>query len=235
MKRSVINSVMREALAFFQENRFFLPPFARWTPADWRLKGPEAGEIVRNGLGWDITDYGLDDFQRYGLLLFTLRNGNSQDWAQRIGRPYCEKVMIAEAGQEHQMHFHQTKVEDIINRGGGRLAIRLYRANQENGLAETDVTVQVDGVRRRLPAGSVIVLQPGESITLTPRLYHKFWAEGSRVMIGEVSTVNDDRGDNFFYQMIGTGRFSEIEEDEPVLYPLFSEYSKYWSHETRFP
>jgi D-lyxose ketol-isomerase len=231
MKRSMINVLMRDAVEYFAQQKFYLPPFAYWRPADWRGKGPEVAEIVRDGLGWDITDYGLDQFQRYGLLLFTLRNGNPAAWREGKSKPYCEKIMIAEPGQEHQTHFHHRKLEDIINRGGGLLAIRLHNATPQGGLADTLVQVSVNGEQRTLEAGSIVRLTPGESITLTPRLYHKFWAEGSRVMMGEVSTINDDVGDNHFYQLIGTGRFSEIEEDEEPLYLLFSEVQKYWNPE----
>jgi D-lyxose ketol-isomerase len=229
MQRSVVNAIMRDVFDFFHAQGFHLPPFATWTPDDWHQRGAEASEIVKNGLGWDITDYGLGDFQRYGLLLFTLRNGSVEGWRQGKSKPYCEKLMIAEVGQEHQMHFHWKKVEDIINRAGGRLAIRLYNAGTQDKLANTDVVVSVDGMRRTLPAGEVLWLGPGESVTLTPRLYHKFWAENSRVIMGEVSTINDDSNDNHFFQPFGSGRFSTIEEDEPPLYLLSSDYSNYWN------
>ena len=35
MKRSEINGRIRDAMAFFESHRFFLPPFAGWTPEDW--------------------------------------------------------------------------------------------------------------------------------------------------------------------------------------------------------
>ncbi len=65
---------------------------------------------------------------------------------------------------------------------------------------------------RTVAAGSVIVLSPGESITLLPYCYHSFWGLEETVLVGEVSTVNDDNTDNRFYEPIG--RFPEIEEDE---------------------
>ena len=59
MRRSEINSIIRESLDFLREHRFFLPPFATWTPQDWEKKGEECSEIARcRGLGWDITDFG---------------------------------------------------------------------------------------------------------------------------------------------------------------------------------
>jgi len=61
--------------------------------------------------------------------------------------------------------------------------------------------------------------------TIPPRLYHRFWADGGRVLAGEVSLVNDDQADNRFYEP--NGRFPTIEEDEPPLYLLCSDYARY--------
>ena len=88
------------------------------------------------------------------------------------------------------------------------------------------ITVSVDGVRHVLKAGDTVSLDPGESITLTSRLYHEFWGAESRVLVGEVSLVNDDRTDNRFHEP--GGRFPEIEEDEPPLHLLTSDYAKYY-------
>jgi len=228
MKRSQINSLMAEADAFFKSHHVFLPPFAYWSPAQWQQQGAEVAEIVDSRLGWDISDYGLNDFARYGLLLFTLRNGGPKSWQRGFAKHYAEKVMIAEAGQTHQMHMHLRKLEDLINRGGGTLAIELYNATDDDRLADSVVRVNCDGIWRELAAGSIVRLQPGESITLTPRLYHRFWAEGGRVLMGEVSSVNDDLVDNRFYEMIGTGRFSDIDEDETPVYLLCTEYVRFW-------
>jgi D-lyxose ketol-isomerase len=116
------------------------------------------------------------------------------------------------------MHFHWHKMEDIINRGGGKLVIQLYNAAPDKSLASTDVTVKIDGVARTVKAGETVELSPGESITLEPYCYHKFWGAESRVLVGEVSKVNDDHTDNWFYEPMG--RFPTIEEDEPPLYLL---------------
>jgi D-lyxose ketol-isomerase len=139
---------------------------------------------------------------------------------------YAEKLLVADVDQITPMHFHWSKTEDIINRGGGKLAIQLYNATEDEKLADTDVTVNMDGVKRTFKAGDIVLLQPGESITLVPYCYHKFWAEEGRVLIGEVSTVNDDDADNCFYKKVG--RFPEIEEDEPPLYLLVNDYEKYY-------
>jgi D-lyxose ketol-isomerase len=53
MKRSAINRSILEASTFLAENRFILPPYADWTPEEWRQRGSEAEEIRANRLGWD--------------------------------------------------------------------------------------------------------------------------------------------------------------------------------------
>ena len=226
MKRSEVNDIMREADQFIRQRGFYLPPFAYWTPAEWRRKGEEAREIVENQLGWDITDFGSGRFATEGLFLFTVRNGSQADMRARRGKLYCEKLMVVEVGQVTPMHFHWNKVEDIINRGGGKLEIQLYNATDDERLADTAVVASLDGVKRQVKAGEVVRLAPGESITLTPRLYHEFWGAGERVLVGEVSLVNDDQNDNRFFKTVG--RFPAIEEDEPPLHLLTTDYPKYY-------
>jgi D-lyxose ketol-isomerase len=89
-------------------------------------------------------------------------------------------------------------MEDIINRGGGRLLLRLYNATPDEQLdAQSPVSVQVDGFTRILPPGGELALDPGESVTLPQRLYHEFWGQvgAGWVLVGEVSRVNDDARD----------------------------------------
>ncbi len=226
MKRSEINAIMRGAVAFAQKHRFYLPPFAFWTPADWAAKGAEVREIVDRQLGWDITDFGQGSYAKIGLFIFTIRNGTMADLHQGRGKVYAEKLLIVDPQQVTPMHFHWSKFEDIINRGGGNLVIQLYPSTKDEGLGTGDVEVSIDGVRRTVKAGGTVTLTPGESITLTGGLYHKFWGEGGRVLVGEVSSVNDDDTDNRFYEPVG--RFPEIEEDAEPLYLLVKDYPKYY-------
>jgi len=222
VKRSEINALIRDGEEFFARCGFALPPFAGWSPEEWRSVGPEADEIRARGLGWDLTDFGSGNFSRTGLLLFTVRNGDARDPASKC---YAEKAMIVREGQVTPCHFHWRKTEDIICRAGGRLVIELANATgDESALAETDVQVSTDGVARRLPARATVTLAPGESITLVPRLYHRFWGEAGSgpVLVGEVSSVNDDAADNRFLEP--TGRFPKIEEDEPPYRHLCTEY-----------
>ena len=226
MKRSEINAVLRKGKRFIERCQFYLPPFAYWSPGDWRKKGPGVAGIVEARLGWDVTDFGQGDFERSGLLLFTLRNGDPEDLKRGRGKLYAEKILVVEENQVTPFHFHWDKTEDIINRGGGRLALCLYNAEEDGGLADSDVSVSVDGIRRVVPAGGTVSLTPGESLTLTSCLYHKFWAVEGTVLVGEVSLVNDDDTDNRFYESLG--RFPEIDEDEPPLHLLCTDYEDYW-------
>jgi len=227
MKRSEINAIMRSADEFALERGFYLPPFAHWSPADWRGKGLEAAEIVKTAMGWDITDFGQGNFGKIGLFMFTIRNGEQRNLQSGAGKLYAEKLLIVGVDQVTPMHFHWTKMEDIINRGGGRLMIQLYNSTKEEDLdKETPVQVSLDGVLHTVPPGGVVELGPGESITLVPGMYHKFWGADGRLLIGEVSLVNDDHADNRFHGPIG--RFPDITEDEPPLYLLVNDYPTYY-------
>lgn len=220
MKRSAINESIAAVESWIQARSVCLPPFAYWMPADWAHKGHEYDEIRANMLGWDVTDYGLGDFSKTGLLLFTIRNGSLND--PRFAKAYAEKMLICEPDQLSPNHFHWYKSEDIINRGGGDLMMQLWSSNEDDSLSDKPVRVRVDGRALELPSGSVLKLTPGESVTLVPRLYHAFWAENGRVLAWEVSMTNDDRTDNRFYDV--PQRFSQIEEDEPAHRLLCNEY-----------
>ncbi len=230
MKRSEINNIMRESAAFMKRMGFLLPPFAWWSPEDWRKKGPECRDIVRQQLGWDITDFGSGDFAKVGLFIFTIRNGTFEELKKEQGKVYAEKILVTAEDQVTPTHFHYQKMEDIINRGGGDLVIQFWNATKDDALATTPVEVNVDSVRRQVPAGGTITLTPGESVCLPQRQYHKFWgARGTgTVLVGEVSRVNDDHVDNHFFDRVG--RFPEIQEDEQPLYLLYNDYRTYYRH-----
>lgn len=223
MKRSEVNSIISEAKQFFALHRFNLPEWAYWSPDEWKGKTDICSEIIENKLGWDITDFGSMDFRNTGLTLFTIRNGN---WDKK-DKTYCEKIMIAAEDQVTPMHFHRKKMEDIINRGGGNLVMLLYNSTAGGNLSNTKVEVQVDGVKTTVNAGDPLILSPGQSITLFPGLYHKFFGERGKgpVLTGEVSMVNDDENDNRFYEKVG--RFPEIKEDTEPIHLLVNDYKRY--------
>ena len=223
MKRSQINALIEETIVWLKEMKVSLPPFAYWTTEEWASKGHEYDEIRENMLGWDVTDYGRGDFDKVGLLLFTIRNGNLEN--PKYAKPYAEKMLISEVGQLSPNHFHWHKMEDIINRGGGTLMLQLWNSTPGEELDSTDVTVRIDGRTCTVPAGGKVFLKPGESITLASGVYHLFTAEDEKVLAWEVSMVNDDQTDNRFYE--AQARFTSIEEDEPKKYLLCNEYPEY--------
>lgn len=222
MKRSEINSTIKKFEKMLSDHCFLLPPYLSFTPEEWQVKSHEYDEIRDNMLGWDVTDYGMGDFAHLGLALITLRNGNLHN--DKYTKTYAEKIIMCEEGQVSPMHFHWKKMEDIINRGGGNINFTLYNATENGELADTDVTVFQDGRSYIVPAGTTIVLHPGESLTLYPYCYHEFVIpEGSgTVLLGEVSKCNDDNTDNRFLKPLG--RFPTIEEDEPPYRLLCNEY-----------
>lgn len=224
MKRSEINSTIKEMENLMKKQGFAAPPFCQWTPEEWKEKGQEYDEIRDNMLGWDITDYGLGKFDEVGFALITIRNGNIHN--PKYKKPYAEKLLMLKEGQMAPMHFHWNKMEDIINRGGGNVLITVYHSTEDGGFSDTDVTVHCDGRTYEVSAGTKIRLMPGESITIQPYLYHDFHVEPGTgpVLLGEVSMCNDDENDNRFYEAIG--RFPEIEEDEPAYRLLCNEYPK---------
>lgn len=227
MKRSDINDILMQADAFIRSFGFILPPFAYWSPKEMLDRKSGIAGILNGRLGWDITDFGQGKFDDLGLFLFTVRNGRLADLARGGGMCYAEKIMISRQNQNAPMHRHPVKAEDIINRGGATLALKLFNSKTDGTIdRNADVTVATDGLLRTQGAGEILRLKPGESVTLMPGLWHAFWGDGGDVLIGEVSTVNDDWDDNVFDEPIG--RFAEIEEDAEPTHLLVSDYDKWF-------
>lgn len=222
MKRSDINRIKREAQDFIASFGAVLPPFADWSPD--QMRSSEANNIRERGLGWDITDYGQGRFDELGLFLFTLRNGDVNDLSQGRGMLYAEKLLISREKQLSPMHRHIVKAEDIINRGGGDLIMEIYASDQDGGIdRDNPLVVPSDGCPVTVKPGGLMRLKPGQSVTLMPGVWHAFWAEQGDCLIGEVSTVNDDRTDNVFEEPIP--RFATIEEDAAPDFLLVSDYA----------
>jgi D-lyxose ketol-isomerase len=219
MKRSEINAAIRGAERVLAEHRWAMPDFAAWTPADHAANPERHRWLSERQIGWDVTDFGLGDFARRGLVLFCIRNGI----AGRPGeRPYAEKLLFVGDGQVTPFHAHKMKLEDIIVRGGGTLCVEFSEegtVTPANGEPVSDVAM-IDGAE--VPAhGTVHRLRAGQSITIPRGLQHSFWGEDGPVFVAEVSQCNDDKNDNFFLEPIG--RFSTIEEDEPAYRLLWNE------------
>jgi D-lyxose ketol-isomerase len=183
MKRSTINRARRDALACFARHHWALPPEPRW----------------------DITDFGLGDFDRCGLILVNLATEPE----------YCEKLMFARRGQTTPCHTHARKKEDIICRTG-ELSLRLWPARPDAGHpGGGPFAVPVNGTPTSIPPGQPLILSAGSRVTLVPGVWHEFMPMSDECIIGEVSTANDDEHDNFFLNP-AIGRFPSIDEDEPA-------------------
>ena len=190
MKRSQINAAFRDASACFARHHWTLPPSPRW----------------------DITDFGLGDFDRHGLTLVNLAEEPE----------YCEKLMYARRGQTTPCHTHAKKKEDIICRSG-ELTLELWPAKPASpSIPPGGLTVRVNGTSHELAPGEKLVLPAGSRVTLVPGVWHAFYPSSDECIIGEVSTANDDLHDNFFLNP-DIGRFPGIEEDEPAAIRLVSE------------
>lgn len=239
MKRSRANEIIQYTIDALTKANFPLPPFAYYTTEDWKNLGEDEIELVENMLGWDITDFGSGDFDKIGLTIFTFRNGNFYN-KEKYAKPYAEKMLYVMDGQILPFHYHWSKMEDIINRGGGDLELTFYNskpedfADMEGGLAgkpgqfdDTDVIAQIDGKKILVPAGGKLILKPGQSVTLMPGQYHSWRGVPGTgdVILFEVSTTNDDNVDNRFHT--AGERIPTMEEDEPAKYLMFADYPQY--------
>lgn len=227
MKRSEINTIMAEADEMIRRFGFVLPPFAYWSPEEFKRNAHKAAAIIEARCGWDITDYGEGRFDELGLFLFTLRNGRLADLQRGGGMCYAEKLLISKQDQVSPLHTHVIKAEDIINRGGATLIVQLYGSDDDGNFAsDQGGTVMCDGIARSFEPGEKLTFAPGESVTLMPGDWHAFWGEGGDVLIGEVSTVNDDETDNVFRAPIG--RFADVQEDVAPTHLLVSDYAQFF-------
>ena len=189
MKRSEINQSFLSAIEFFTKNGWALPPNAKW----------------------DVTDFGLGDFAKFGLTLVNLAEEPE----------YCEKIMYVKKNQITPSHCHKKKKEDIICRQG-ELAVVVWPRHPDESEEGESFKVNVNGTSREVTSGEKLNLKSGERVTLIPGVYHEFFAASEECMIGEVSTANDDLHDNFFVNP-EIGRFPGVEEDEEPLVTLVSD------------
>jgi D-lyxose ketol-isomerase len=187
MKRSDINRLVRSAEKCFVTHGWTLPPHPRW----------------------DVTDFGLGTYLRYGLVLINLAEEPE----------YCEKLMYALKGMTTPAHTHKKKKEDIICRWG-QLDVLLWK---DQSLTEGDIlSLKINGQNKEITSGHPLHLLAGERVTLVPGIYHEFFPATDECIIGEVSTANDDLHDNFFVNP-DVGRFPGVEEDEAPLLKLVSD------------
>ena len=149
MKRSRINDIMAEADEMIRSYGFVLPPWAYWTPEEFKARASDAQAVIEARCGWDITDYGAGRYDEMGLFLFTLRNGRLADLQRGGGMCYAEKLLISKQDQLSPMHTHVIKAEDIINRGGATMVIELCGSDEVGQLdGNRGGAVIWDGIQR---------------------------------------------------------------------------------------
>jgi D-lyxose ketol-isomerase len=130
--------------------------------------------------------------------VFTLRMGDWRQLGTGRGRLYGEKALMAEDGQRTPHHYHIVKTEDILNRGGARFVVELFKVDRAGAPLQERFRVLKDVTMLDLGPGDRVTLEPGESLVLEPFVAHAFWAEGGLTLAGEVSLANDDSSDNYF-------------------------------------
>lgn len=187
MKRSEINRAYLDAKCFFENNGWVLPSNPKW----------------------DVTDFGLGNFQKFGLVLLNL--------CEEI--EYCEKLMYARKGMTTPAHYHNKKKEDIICRKG-EFCIHLW--DKQMSESNSEVKIKINGDLKYVPTNTQHIIKAGERITLFQGVTHAFWPTSEECIIGEVSTANDDLNDNFFKNP-DIGRYPTIDENETSLIKLLSD------------
>jgi D-lyxose ketol-isomerase len=216
VKRSFVDARIDRMLELCGRHGVALPPFALWREADFRANLDAGRLIAERGMGWNVVEFKPGLFAREGLTLFTLRMGDWRELEAGRGRLYAEKAIVAEDGQRAPHHYHVVKTEDIVNRGGARFVVELFKVDVHGAPLKKRFRALKDANMLDLGPGDQVRLEPGEGLTLEPFVAHAFWAEGGAAVAGEVSLANDDGVDNYFLPPLGSP--SPIDEDAPARY-----------------
>jgi D-lyxose ketol-isomerase len=224
MKRSFVDSRIAAMLAMCERHGARLPSFAHWGEHDYSADPSAARRILDGGLGWNVVEFKPGGFAQSGLSVFTLRMGDGRQLSHGRGRLYAEKVLLAEDGQRTPHHYHIVKTEDIVNRGGARFVVELFKVDRAGTPLKERFRALKDVKILELEPGAKVVLEPGESLTLDPFVAHAFWAEGGATLAGEVSLAHDDRADNLFLPPLAAS--SPIEEDAPRKYMTVRDHER---------
>ena len=228
IKQSEVNRLIQETLGRWQKLKVSVPPWAAYSPMDWRRQieegkeGLDISEMVKWGQGLDISNFPAlgvkPDFSQCGLVLITVENTSE----------YCHKLMFQRQNQETPWHKHVNKNETIGVGASrwGKLGISLYNSNEIDGCPDymKSVRVKVNGCWRTVKADNPVQLQPGEFITLPAGVWHRFFALYDDVSLWEVSAHNDDFDDNKF--LVPRERFMKIEPDVLPAFVLCNDLHK---------
>jgi D-lyxose ketol-isomerase len=224
MKRSFIDAQIEAMLKLCDRYGVTLPPFAFWDDAEFRKQHASTALIAERGMGWNVVEFRSGAFATQGLTIFTLRMGDWREVASKSGRLYAEKAIMSADGQRAPHHYHVAKTEDIVNRGGARFAVELFKVDSHGAPSKERFHALKDVTKLDLGPGDQVRLEPGESLTLDPFVAHAFWAEGGTALAGEVSLANDDTTDNYFVPPLGP--FDPIDEDLPARYVTVRDYQR---------
>ena len=229
MKRSQINTILADAEDFIIDSGFKLPSYAHWDAEKLKdmVINHHCGAIIKSGLGWAVTDFGLGNFAQNGLVVFTTRMGNHENLISGRGKLYAEKFLIQREGQRTPAHCHRVKTEDVVNRSDATFILHLHHCTPSGDLDDRKtVEVLVDGQERKYNPGESVALKNGESLTIEPNVYHDFTSKGGDALAVEISLANDGANDNFFYDPVGVAQ--EIEEDEQPRRLLVQDYAAFF-------
>jgi D-lyxose ketol-isomerase len=135
----------------------------------------------------EVTDFGLGDPQRTGLLLLVYVNTDR----------YCAKDLVLLPGQTCAEHHHPP-----VDGEPGKMETFRCRAGTVHLLVEGEATAEP---RARPPAGDEryytaqqeIVLQPGQQYTIPPDTLHWFQAGDEGAVVSEFSSTSRDKYDAF--------------------------------------
>ncbi len=206
--------MIKDAELLFELNGFRLPPFAYLMPSEWLTKSASYSELRHNGLGWMCTDFGAD---HGAVIRFILRRGDPE--AEKYRKPYSEEIFMCRKGTSVPPHCHLSRMQDIVNRGGGVLTVRILgtRKGMEN------VTLRKDGFTFTVHQYGLVKLCEGESLTIPAGCIHEICADGDDVAVSEISTFMCITSDDYF-TVRKPARSLKLEEDEPPYRLLISDY-----------
>jgi D-lyxose ketol-isomerase len=144
------------------------------------LRADEAARI-------EVADFGLEQFDEQGLVLFTYVNTDR----------YCAKELVLRPGQTCPEHRHPPfdggpgKEETFRCRYG---SVHLYVEGIERGTADARPP---RGSDQRFTVRTGIVLRAGEQFTIPPNTWHWFAAGADGAVVSEFSSTSRDELDQF--------------------------------------
>lgn len=172
MKRSEINQAYRDALAFFNEHHWCLPPSPRW----------------------DITDFGLGQFRKCGLTLVNL--AEEAEYCEKIMFAYDGQVTLAHTHRikKEDIICRQGRLRLSLGKGPGRFEVKingqrcLFEGVQEVVLTPGERITLTPGVFHAFwPEGGPALI--GEVSTANDDVHDNIFAEPT---VGRFSEIVED-------------------------------------------